>query len=135
MASASPGTGETIAFWLFAIIVLMGAAFTMTRRNPVTAVMSLVGTFFGLAIIYTMLSAHFLAILQVLVYAGAIMVLFIFVVMILNREESTPVSLRGGGTRLLGILAGIYLFGFFIRLVWERKPFTTAGAVLDPAFG
>ena len=49
--------------------------------------MSLVATFFGLAAIYATLSAHFLAVIQVLVYAGAIMVLFIFVVMILNREE------------------------------------------------
>ena len=66
------------------------AIFTITRRNPVTAVMSLVGTFFGLAAIYASLSAHFLAVIQVLVYAGAIMVLFIFVVMILNREEVAP---------------------------------------------
>ena len=83
--------------------------FTMTRRNPVTAVMSLVATFFGLAALYATLSAHFLAVLQVLVYAGAIMVLFIFVVMILNREESTPISLRR--LRVLGVLAAVYLFG------------------------
>ena len=54
--------------------------------------MSLVGTFFALAGIYATLSAHFLAVLQVMVYAGAIMVLFIFVVMILNREEVELIS-------------------------------------------
>ncbi len=90
-----------MVFLLLSIGIVAMALFCMTRRNPVTAVMSLVATFFGLAGIYAMLSAHFLAVLQVLVYAGAIMVLFIFVVMILNREESTLISLRGLPTRVL----------------------------------
>jgi NADH-quinone oxidoreductase subunit J len=89
----------------------------MTRRNPVSAVMSLVATFFGLAAVYATLSAHFLAVLQVLVYAGAIMVLFIFVVMILNREESTLISWRGLPTRALGLLAGVYLLWVFFEAV------------------
>ena len=55
--------------------------------------MSLVATFFGLAACYALLYAHFLAALQVLVYAGAIMVLFIFVVMVLNRDESGAAGL------------------------------------------
>ena len=110
------GTGEGIVFFLLAIGVVAMALFCMTRRNPVTAVMSLVATFFGLAAIYATLSAHFLAVLQVLVYAGAIMVLFIFVVMILNREESTLISLRGLPTRVLGVAAGVYLLLVFTRI-------------------
>ena len=90
----------------------VGALFTITRRNPVTAVMSLVATFFALAAIYATLSAHFLAVIQVLVYAGAIMVLFIFVVMILNREEVAPVALRGHRhARCWACAAGVYLAG------------------------
>src|SRR4029077_12923542 len=88
---------------------------TITRRNPVTAVMSLVATFFGLAAIYASLSAHFLAVIQVLVYAGAIMVLFIFVVMILNREEVAPLALRP--MRLLGVVGTAYLLWVFIDVV------------------
>ena len=110
------GTGEGIVFLLLSIGIVAMALFCMTRRNPVTAVMSLVATFFGLAAIYAMLSAHFLAVLQVLVYAGAIMVLFIFVVMILNREESTLISLRGLPTRVLGVAAGLYLLLVFARI-------------------
>jgi len=110
------GTGEGIVFLLLSIGIVAMALFCMTRRNPVTAVMSLVATFFGLAAIYAMLSAHFLAVLQVLVYAGAIMVLFIFVVMILNREESTLISLRGLPTRVLGVAAGVYLLLVFARI-------------------
>src|SRR5919201_3577305 len=94
MNATGPSMGDTVLFAVLAAWVVGFALLTITRRNPVTAVMSLVATFFGLAAIYASLSAHFLAVLQVLVYAGAIMVLFIFVVMILNREEVTPVALR-----------------------------------------
>ncbi len=108
-------TGDAIVFWILAAFVTFCAIFTITRNNPVTAVMSLVGTFFGLAAIYAMLSAHFLAVMQVLVYAGAIMVLFIFVVMILNREEVAPLSFRP--SRVLGVVAGVYLFVKFVDVM------------------
>src|SRR5437667_8807365 len=103
--------GEQVVFWLLSSFTVFFAIFTMTRKNPVTAVMSLVATFFGVAALYASLSAHFLAAIQVLVYAGAIMVLFIFVVMILNREEVTPVSLRP--MRIAGVAAGVYLLAKF----------------------
>jgi NADH-quinone oxidoreductase subunit J len=106
---------EQIVFWLLAASTAFFAVFTMTRRNPVTAVMSLVATFFCLASIYATLSAHFLAIIQILVYAGAIMVLFIFVVMILNREEVAPVLIRP--MRLLGLAGGVYLLVKFCHVV------------------
>jgi NADH-quinone oxidoreductase subunit J len=112
--------GDQVVFWLLAAFITFFAIFTMTRRNPVTAVMSLVATFFGLAAMYATLSAHFLAVLQVLVYAGAIMVLFIFVVMILNREEVAPLALRP--LRVLGVLAGVYLFVKFIDVVSFELP-------------
>lgn len=120
-------SAEGIIFLILSLGIVGMSIFCMTRKNPVTAVMSLVATFFGLAGIYAMLSAHFLAVLQVLVYAGAIMVLFIFVVMILNREESTLVSLRGLPTRVLGVLAGAYLMSVFLRVV------IPTGAVVTPA--
>ena len=104
---ADPTLGDQLVFWLLASLTTFFAIFTITRKNPVTAVMSLVATFFCLAGIYASLSAHFLAALQVLVYAGAIMVLFIFVIMILNREEVAPFSLRP--LRVAGVLAGGYL--------------------------
>jgi NADH-quinone oxidoreductase subunit J len=108
---ATASVGEQVVFWLLSAFTVFFAIFTMTRKNPVTAVMSLVATFFGLAALYATLSAHFLAAIQVLVYAGAIMVLFIFVVMILNREEVTPVSLRP--MRIAGVVAGVYLLAKF----------------------
>jgi NADH-quinone oxidoreductase subunit J len=128
-----PSVGEQIVFWILAASVIGGALFTMTRRNPVTAVMSLVGTFFALAATYASLSAHFLAIIQILVYAGAIMVLFIFVVMILNREEVAPVALRGLGMRSAGVAAGLYLVFIFARVV--RVGAATDLPVLPESFG
>ncbi len=110
-------SGEGVVFLILSLGVVAMSVVCMTRKNPVSAVMSLVGTFFGLAGLYATLSAHFLAVLQVLVYAGAIMVLFIFVVMIVNREESTRVSFRGIILRLCGVAAGFYLLRVFAGIV------------------
>jgi NADH-quinone oxidoreductase subunit J len=100
--------GPRIAFWVIAVLVLGGALTTITRRNAVAAVMSLVATFFGLAAAFALLQAHFLAAIQVLVYAGAIMVLFIFVVMVLNRDEQEPWAWRGLFTKAIGVLVMAY---------------------------
>jgi len=126
-------SGQGVVFLILSLGTIAMAIFCMTRRNPVTAVMSLVATFFGLAALYTTLSAHFLAVLQVLVYAGAIMVLFIFVVMILNREETALVSLRGLVMRTLGVAAGLYLFVVFVRVVLPTT--AAAPAAVAPTFG
>ena len=125
-------TGDVVVFWILAAMVTFFAVFTITRKNPVTAVMSLVATFFGLAAMYATLSAHFLAVLQVLVYAGAITVLFIFVVMILNREEVTPLSYRP--LRVLGVLAGVYLFVKVVDIVAVGMP-TVVPATPSDTFG
>jgi NADH-quinone oxidoreductase subunit J len=129
---------EMAIFVLLAAGALGGALFTITRRNPVTAVMSLVATFFALAGIYATLSAHFLAVLQVLVYAGAIMVLFIFVVMILNREEISPISLRGIFTRVAGVASAAWVAYMAGWVVWrERQLPLLAGPkeALPPEYG
>ena len=132
-AGPPPAVGDQIIFYLLAAFVTFFAIFTITRRNPVTAVMSLVATFFGLAAIYASLSAHFLAVLQVLVYAGAIMVLFIFVVMILNREEVAPLALRP--MRLLGVAAAVYLLVVFVNVVAIGVPTERVPEVAPEAFG
>jgi NADH-quinone oxidoreductase subunit J len=111
-AAANAGfdwSGPQIVFWIIAALTILGALSTVTRKNAIAAVMSLVATFFGLAALYAMLSAHFLAVLQVLVYAGAIMTLFVFVVMVLNRDESEPWALSGGViSKLAGVAALVY---------------------------
>ncbi|HWM88006.1 MAG TPA: NADH-quinone oxidoreductase subunit J [Kofleriaceae bacterium] len=115
------GRGAALLFWVLALATVAGSIFVVTRRNLVAAVMGMVGTFFALAALYAMLYAHFLAVIQVLVYAGAIMVLFVFVVMILNRPEDEPWALQG----LLGkALAGVAILYLLVRVsgvLWDVK--------------
>jgi NADH-quinone oxidoreductase subunit J len=132
-AGYSPPTGDIVLFAIMAAWVTFFALFTITRRNPVTAVMSLVATFFGLAAIYASLDAHFLAVLQVLVYAGAIMVLFIFVVMILNREEVAPLALRP--MRILGVVAAAYLLYVFASVLGKYPGTLAAPKVVPETYG
>lgn len=84
---ARTSTGAALLFWGTAAGVIAGSIFVITRRNMVTAVMGMVGTFLCISVCYVLLYAPFLAAIQVLVYAGAIMVLFVFVVMILNKPQ------------------------------------------------
>lgn len=100
-----------VLFWIFAVASVGGALFVITRRNLVAAVMGMVGSFLGIAAVYMMLYAPFLAVIQMLVYAGAIMVLFVFVIMILNRPEEEPVAPSGRVGKVVGGLAIAYLIG------------------------
>lgn len=80
---------ESIFFYLFAILSVVGGILVVTHKNPVTSAISLVLTLFCSAVLFILLQAHFVAAIQILVYAGAIIVLFLFIVMFLNiREDS-----------------------------------------------
>ena len=80
-------------FFFFAAIAVIFALVVVLHRNPVVGALSLVASFFALAVMYVLLEAPFLAALQVIVYAGAIMVLFLFVIMLLNLQHvSEPVT-------------------------------------------
>ncbi|MFH0901403.1 MAG: NADH-quinone oxidoreductase subunit J [Pseudomonadota bacterium] len=118
-AAGTAGIGETVLFWLFALIAVGGALGMITRRNVVAAVMCLVATIVALAGLYVLLLAQFLAVIQVIVYAGAIMVLFVFVIMMLNKEDDAPWALRG---LLIKVLAGgglAYLMARVGSVVWD----------------
>src|SRR5215216_6454728 len=82
-------------FLLFALIAVLCGVMTVTRNNPVASALWLIGTFFALAAIYTLLGAFFIGIIQILVYAGAIMVLFLFVIMLLNLGHDYEPDFRG----------------------------------------
>jgi NADH-quinone oxidoreductase subunit J len=113
----SPSKAMAVLFWLFAAMTIGGALFVVTRRNLIAAVMGMVGSFLGIAAVYMMLYASFLAIVQLLVYAGAIMVLFVFVIMILNRPEDDPIAPTGRAGSALGALAILYLVGRLVMLL------------------
>lgn len=76
-----------VMWWLLAGLAVIGALMVVTRRNPVHSAMFLVLTLFASSGLYLLLYAHFIAVIQILVYAGAIMVFFIFTIMLLNLHE------------------------------------------------
>jgi len=130
--TGSSGKGMALLFWVFALASIAGAVFVVTRRNLIAAVMGMVGSFLGIAAIYMMLYAQFLAVVQMLVYAGAIMVLFVFVVMILNRPEDEPVAPSGRGGQAIGGLAILYLVGRLILMLMSVQPPNPAAAMAAP---
>jgi NADH-quinone oxidoreductase subunit J len=115
LVQAAPTLLEKLAFVILAGGALAGALLTITRKSAVAALIALAGTFCATAGLYATLSAHFLAVLQVLVYAGAIMVLFVFAVMMVSRDEAEPIALRGLFLRTAAVLAIGYLF---YRIAW-----------------
>jgi NADH-quinone oxidoreductase subunit J len=82
-------------FWIFGVTAMGSALLCITRKNPVACALWLVVTLFAVAAMFVLLDAQFLAVLQVLVYAGAIMVLFLFVIMLLNLGRPGPSDIKG----------------------------------------
>ena len=101
---------ETVLFILFGAIAVCGAIMVVTRKHPMASALYLILTLFAVAALFVLRQAHFLAAVQVIVYAGAVVVLFVFVIMLINvPEDRMPVE-RATTTRVLGVLAA----GFFI---------------------
>ena len=101
-------------FWLFASLTLIFGAAVVINRNPVASALSLVVSFLGLAALFMSLDAYFVGIIQVLVYAGAVMVLFLFIIMLLNlqteeRRRINWVAAAGGAGVALILLVQIAL--------------------------
>jgi NADH-quinone oxidoreductase subunit J len=85
---------EYVVFFSAAVMILGGAIGVITLKNPVHAALGLVLTLFGVAVQFVAMEAHFLAAVQVIVYAGAIVVLFLFVIMLLGVDESIDLSIE-----------------------------------------
>lgn len=116
---------NTIIFWTAAIVAVVAALRVVSLRNPVSSVLHLIVTLMALAVLFLQLSAEFIAALQVIVYAGAIMVLFLFVVMLLNLRKDEFGPDRLPGVRFLGAVAGGALLAELL--------FVLAGAQADVA--
>ena len=110
-------------FYLFGVIALASAVTFVTRKSPVPAALWLVNTMFSLAALYVMLDAQFIGVMQVLVYAGAIMVVFLFVVMLLNLgHPSALADARGLGWRLAAGLVGLGLLSEIMIIIRAKLP-------------
>jgi NADH-quinone oxidoreductase subunit J len=97
-------------FIVAAVLSLLGAIMMATRRNPIHSALWLIATFFSLAVIYVTLNAQFIAVAQVIVYAGAIMMLIIFVVMLIRVDTEFVRKRKLSGTKVIGAFITIIFF-------------------------
>jgi NADH-quinone oxidoreductase subunit J len=125
----------TILFGAFGLLALACALMVILHRNPVTSALFLVLTFCSLSGLYLLLQAEFLAMVQVIVYAGAIMVLFLFVIMYLNLDrdvdDGVPFALRRG----IGWTAGLLLLVEAAVLLWKGWGAGPESTAAPPAIG
>jgi NADH-quinone oxidoreductase subunit J len=112
---------DAILFLIFAFIAVGCGVSVVVQRHPISSAISLIGVMGSLAVLYLLLGAEFLAAVQVVVYAGAIMVLFIFVIMLLNAGVEAPGG-RSWPVRLLGIPLLIILAGVMSFVIRSLLP-------------
>ena len=105
---------DVILFLIFAIIAVVCAINVVVQTHPISSAISLVGVMGSLAVLYLLLGAEFIAAAQVIVYAGAIMVLFVFVIMLLNAGAET----KKGQSIMALFLGGPLLVGFMLLVSW-----------------
>ena len=120
---------DVILFLTFAIIAVVCAINLVVQTHPIASAVSLIGVMGSLAVIYLQLGAEFIAAVQVIVYAGAIMVLFVFVIMLLNAGAEKPTG-KSLTARYLGIpllIAFVGLMSFLIRVLVPASKMVTFG--------
>lgn len=117
---------DVFFFSLFALIALICAINVVLQNHPISSALSLVGVMASLAVLYLLLGAEFVAMSQIIVYAGAVMVLFVFVIMLLNAGTEAHVG-RSWTAKLLGLPAFIALLGLLCYFV--QRSFSGTGSV------
>ena len=108
---------EAVFFYLFAGLTLLAGGSVVLNRHPIYSVLSLLVAMFCLAGLFIMLGAYFVAALQILLYAGAVLVLFLFIVMLLNLQPETVARTRAFTLRTLGTSAAIVLAWTLVAIV------------------
>ncbi len=121
---------EAVSFYTFTGIMLMAACSVVANRKPIYSVLSLLVVMFCLAALFVMLGAYFIAALQVLLYAGAVLVLFLFVIMLLNLQPDD--AHRAFTMRRTGIVTCLVFF-FLIFRILSRHRFEPPLSALAPA--
>jgi len=101
---------EALIFWVFGLLALVMGVLVVFHKNPISSALSLIVVLFCTSALYVLLQASFIAVIQVMVYAGAIMVLFVFVIMLLCLQSGGASRLpHWSGSKVLGALAVVYL--------------------------
>lgn len=118
---------DSLTFWLGGLTAVTGAWMTVTRRNAVASVMWMVLAFLGMAVLFLGMDAGFIAVVQVLVYAGAIMVLFLFVIMLLNLSPSGLLRIDRPRLKVAGLAAAAGVVALVIAAVVRSEAWTKGG--------
>jgi NADH-quinone oxidoreductase subunit J len=111
-------TLQIILFSLFASVAVISSVMVVTRRNPVISALFLILNFGALAGLYLLLSAQFLAVVQVIVYAGAIMVLFLFVIMLLRPEAEKRFFAEKAKMKWFSLVIGVLTLGILVYAIF-----------------
>ena len=113
---------EAVLFYTFTALMVLAAGSVVLNRRPIYSVLSLLVVMFCLAALFVMLGAYFLAGLQVLLYAGAVLVLFLFVLMLLNLEQDALARAKRFTLGGAGALAALLLLGALLRIFLSGTP-------------
>lgn len=120
---------ETIVFIIFAAVAVVGAITMLTAKNPVYSAVGLLATMFAIAIMYILLDAHFVAVVQVIIYAGAVMTLFLFVIMLIGVDQPGAYGRQPAAQK---VMTGIVAVGFLAAIVLAGRQTWVTGS---DAFG
>src|SRR5512138_3578059 len=123
---------EKILFFVFAVPLVLTAIGVLASRSPVYAAMNLVAAFFCMAGIYILLTAHLIAFMQILVYAGAVMVLFLFVIMLLSIGDEHLLKERKRPIQLVGVAGGLGVLAVLCAAIWPATG--GGGAFAEPSW-
>jgi NADH-quinone oxidoreductase subunit J len=118
-----------IIFWFLTALALVSALMVLLSKNPVYSVLWLIAVFFAISGHYILLNAQFLAIVNMIVYAGAIMVLFLFVIMLMNLDKETEPQ-KDIWMKVAGVISGGCLLMLFVSLVKQATEMTNKDALL-----
>lgn len=117
-----------LLFYIFAAIAVAGAIGMIAIKNPVSSAFSLIATFIGLAALFILLDAYLVGIIQILVYGGAVMVLFLFIIMLMDMASEERRKFGPGPIAAGLLIAGVFL----VQLVRVLKDYTPGSKGLDP---
>jgi NADH-quinone oxidoreductase subunit J len=119
--------GELIVFIIFAAVALVGGIAMVTAHNPVYSAIGLLSSMFSVAVMYVLLDAHFVAAVQVIIYAGAVMTLFLFVIMLIGVDTKDAYGVVVPAQRVMTVVVAV---GFFAAIVLAGRSAWITGSDL-----
>jgi|SRR5690242_4762650 len=128
LAARAPGsmsTGESVVFWVLGPIAVLGALGMVLARNAIHSALCLVVTMFGLGVFYLLQAGPFIGMVQIIVYTGAIMILFLFVLMLVGRDASDSLLETLRGQRTAAVLFGLGFAGLLGSALWKSTHSTS----------